>query len=167
MLQQLRVQKAILNLARRRVGALIVIAQKTALGDIIATGTTLDANISCALIENIFEPNTPLHDGAVVISNGAVTAAACILPLSDDLDIARELGTRHRAALGISSVSDSVTIVVSEETGIISMAKEGKLLRYIDSKALKGILESVFTAADRDTLLPSWWTKRRDKNGED
>jgi len=160
-------QKAVLNLARRRVGALIVIAQKTALGDIISTGTRLDANISCALIENIFEPNTPLHDGAVVISDGVVTAAACILPLSDDMGIARELGTRHRAALGISGVSDSVTIVVSEETGVISMARDGQLLRYIDAKALKDILESIFLAADRDTLLPSWRHKRREKHGDE
>ena len=118
-------QLAIMSLAKRRVGALIVIEQRTGLGDIIATGTRIDGIISAPLIENIFEPNTPLHDGAVIIRDGAIVAAACFLPLAEDIAVARELGTRHRAALGVSSVSDSVTIVVSEETGVISFAREG------------------------------------------
>ncbi|MDR1620403.1 MAG: diadenylate cyclase CdaA, partial [Clostridiales bacterium] len=109
--------RAVQDLSRRRVGALLVIEQNVALGDIISTGTRVNGVISSALIENIFEPNTPLHDGAVIIRNDTIIAASCYLPLSDDTDIARELGTRHRAALGISAVSDSVTIVVSEETG--------------------------------------------------
>ncbi len=137
-------QQAILNLSKRRVGALIVIEQKTGLGDIISTGTRIEGIISAPLIENIFEPNTPLHDGAVIIRSGRIVAAACFLPLSEDFSVSRDLGTRHRAALGVSSVSDSVTLIVSEETGVISFARDGKLVRYIDQKALKNLLETIF-----------------------
>ena len=140
------VMSSILSLSRRRVGALIVVEQKTGLGDIISTGTRIDGRLSGALLENIFEPNTPLHDGAVIVRGHTILAAGCFLPLSDDLTVSRELGTRHRAALGVSSVSDSVTIVVSEETGAISMARDGKLVRYIDSKALQDILEGLFAS---------------------
>lgn len=137
-------QLAIKDLAKRRVGALIVIEQRTGLGDIIGTGTRIEGMISAPLLENIFEPNTPLHDGAVIIREQTIIAAACFLPLAEDVSIARELGTRHRAALGVSSISDCIAIVVSEETGVISFAREGKLIRYIDDKALKDLLESVF-----------------------
>ncbi len=136
--------QAVMDLARRRVGALIVIERRTGLGDIVSTGTQIDGRISAPLVENIFEPNTPLHDGAMIIREGIIVAAACILPLVEDIAVARELGTRHRAALGISSVSDSITIVVSEETGVVSVARDGKLIRYIDSKALRDLLESIF-----------------------
>lgn len=153
--------QAITNLARRRVGALIVMEMRTGLGDIINTGTAIRGSISAPLIENIFEPNTPLHDGAVVIQNGEIAAAACILPLAEDIAVARELGTRHRAALGVSSVSDSVTIVVSEETGVISMARDGKLVRYIDSKALRDMLESIFVRKDKEFQLPTLNFKKR------
>ena len=139
---------------------LVVFERKTALGDIIHTGTLVDGVISGALLENIFEPNTPLHDGAVIVRGTRVIAAGCFLPLSDDLNLARELGTRHRAALGISTVSDSVTIVVSEETGAISIARDGKLVRYIDSKALQDLLESLFL---QKTSTPFPWVKRRAK----
>lgn len=155
-------QKAILNMARRRIGALIVIEQRVALGDIIDTGTRVGAVISSALIENIFEPNTPLHDGAVIIRDNSIIAAACFLPLSDDIDIARELGTRHRAALGISAVSDSVTLVVSEETGVISCARDGKLIRYIDAKALKDLLDGIFIKQKNNSLIQRF---RRNKDG--
>lgn len=155
------VQRAILSMARRRVGALIVVEQKTGLGDIINTGTPVDGLLSGALLENIFEPNTPLHDGAVIVRGSRIAAAGCFLPLSDDMDLARELGTRHRAALGVSTVSDSVTIVVSEETGAISLARDGKLVRYIDAKALHDILEQLFL---QKNTAPFFWTKRREKN---
>lgn len=141
-------QLAIMNLARRHVGALIVIEQRTGLGEIISTGTKINGTISAPLLENIFEPNTPLHDGAVVIRDGVIAAAACFLPLAEGISVARELGTRHRAALGVSSVSDSITIVVSEETGVISFAKEGKLVRYVDQKALRDLLESIFVGKE-------------------
>ena len=155
-------QLAIMSLAKRRVGALIVIEQRTGLGDLVATGTRIDGIISAPLIENIFEPNTPLHDGAVIIRDGAIVAAACFLPLAEDIAVARELGTRHRAALGVSSVSDSVTIVVSEETGVISFAREGKLVRYIDQKALHDLLESIFVGKEAAGTLNIF--KRRAKH---
>ena len=148
----------ILSLSHRRVGALIVFEQKTGLGDIVGTGTRIDGLLSGALIENIFEPNTPLHDGAVIVRGSTIVAAGCFLPLSDDLSVSRELGTRHRAALGVSSVSDSVTIIVSEETGAISIARDGKLVRYIDSKALHNVLESLFLQTGSTTVFG--WTKR-------
>jgi len=155
------VQRAILSMARRRVGALIVVEQQTGLGDIINTGTPIDGIMTGALLENIFEPNTPLHDGAVIIRGNRIAAAGCFLPLSDDMNLARELGTRHRAALGISTVSDSVTIVVSEETGAISIAREGKLIRYIDNKALHDVLDQLFLQKSNN---PFPWMKRRDRN---
>ncbi|MBR0463293.1 MAG: diadenylate cyclase CdaA [Clostridia bacterium] len=139
---------AMTNLSRRKVGALIVIENKTGLNDIIASGTIVDAEISCGLVENIFEPNTPLHDGAVVIRNGRITAAACFLPLSSDNTISRELGTRHRAALGISESTDATVLIVSEETGTISMAHDGRLTRHLDAKALDEILKELIVSED-------------------
>ena len=136
---------AIENMSRRKIGALIVLERNTKLGDYVSTGTVIDAEISDALIENIFEPKTPLHDGAMIIRDGRIYTAACVLPLYDDPTIARELGTRHRAALGISTVSDSITIVVSEETGIISYAREGKLIRRVDHDTLEELLNSHFS----------------------
>ena len=155
----------ILSLSRRRVGALVVVEQKTGLGDIISTGTRIDGMLSGALLENIFEPNTPLHDGAVIVRGSTLLAAGCFLPLSDDLSVSRELGTRHRAAIGISTVSDSVTIVVSEETGAISMARDGKLVRYIDAKALQDILESLFVQSSVGPALG--WNKRKPEGQHD
>lgn len=157
-------QKAILSMARRRVGALIVVEQQVGLGDIISSGTRIEGRISGALIENIFEPNTPLHDGATIIREDSIVAAGCFLPLSDDITLARELGTRHRAALGISGVSDSITIVVSEETGVISVAREGKLIRYLDARALKDLLESIFMKKKESGGLNFAWLRRRTKH---
>jgi len=108
--------------------------------DIISSGVQIDAEISPQLIVNIFVPNTPLHDGAIVISGGRIKAAACMLPLAADKDIARELGTRHRAAIGISKESDAVAIVVSEETGKVSIAKDGVLIADVNEEAFKKIL---------------------------
>ena len=156
-------QTAILSLSHRRVGALIVFEQKTGLGDIVSSGTRIDGILSGALIENIFEPNTPLHDGAVVVRGSTLIAAGCFLPLSDDLTVSRELGTRHRAALGVSSVSDSVTVIVSEETGAISIARDGKLVRYIDAKALSNILESLFLPAGSSSAFS--WVKHKPAGG--
>ncbi len=138
------ISQCLQNLSRRRVGALIVIEQKTGIKDIIETGTPIDALISCPLLENIFEPNTPLHDGAVVIRGTRVMAAACILTLSEGKGISRELGTRHRAAIGVSETTDAVALIVSEETGIISMAKGGKLTRHLESVSLQQVLGSIY-----------------------
>ncbi len=152
----------LLSLSRRRVGALIVFEQKIGLKDIIETGTTIDAEISGALVENIFEPNTPLHDGAVVIRGTRLMAAACILTLSEGKSISRELGTRHRAALGVTETTDAVTLIVSEETGVISMAREGRLTRHLDRVALEQVLLSMYHEKEQSligTLLQK--TKRR------
>ena len=152
---------ALSNLARRKVGALVVIERESGLDDLCQTGTKLDAEISAPLIENIFEPNTPLHDGAMVIIKRRIAAAACILPLSDDLSISRELGTRHRAALGTSETTDAITLIVSEETGIISMARDGRLTRHMDQKALANLLMSVFAPTDQ-TSLKTVLSKRKE-----
>ncbi len=133
-----------LNLSRRRVGALIVIEQQIGLKDVIETGTTLNSQISAALLENIFEPNTPLHDGAVIIRGTRIMAAACILTLSEGKGISRELGTRHRAAIGVTETTDAISLIVSEETGIISMARGGRLTRHLDRAALEEVLLSVY-----------------------
>ena len=145
--------KALNDMSRKRIGALIVLERSTKLGDVLESGTLVDAEISSQLIENIFEPNTPLHDGAVIIRDERILAAACILPLSDDLSISRELGTRHRAAIGITETTDAVSLMVSEETGVISMAREGRLTRYLDSKSLNILLTELFTP---DRTLSSW-----------
>lgn len=128
------------EMAKSKTGALIVFERDIKIQDIIETGIKLDAEISPQMLVNIFVPKTPLHDGAVVISNNKITAAACILPLADDKDIARELGTRHRAAIGISKESDAIAVVVSEETGKISIAKDGTLIADVKEDALKRIL---------------------------
>lgn len=135
--------KCLLNLSRRRVGALIVFEGKTGLKDIIENGIALDSQISAGLLENIFEPNTPLHDGAVVIRDKRIMSAASFLTLTD-ASISHDLGTRHRAALGVSETTDATVLIVSEETGIISMARGGKLMRHLDQKALRSILEGIY-----------------------
>ena len=142
----------LLTLSRRRVGALIVLEQRIGLKDVIETGTTLNSQISAALLENIFEPNTPLHDGAVVIRGPHIMAAACILTLSEGKGISRELGTRHRAALGITETTDAITLIVSEETGIISTARNGKLTRHLDRKALEELLSSLYQQKETSLL---------------
>ena len=130
------------ELSKSKTGALIVIERDINIQDIIATGIPMDSEVSPQLLVNIFVPKTPLHDGAVVISNNKIAAAACVLPLADDTDIAKELGTRHRAAIGISKESDSIVVVVSEETGKISVAKDGTLIADVREDTLKKILIS-------------------------
>lgn len=130
------------ELSKAKTGALIVIERDIKIQDIISGGIPLNADVSPQLLVNIFEPKTPLHDGAVVISGNKIAAAACVLPLADDKDIAKELGTRHRAAIGISKESDSIVVVVSEETGKISIAKDGTLIADVREDALKKILIS-------------------------
>ena len=131
---------AVQELAKSKTGALIVIERDINIQDIIATGIPMNAEVSPQLLVNIFVPKTPLHDGAVVISNNKIAAAACVLPLANDADIAKELGTRHRAAIGISKESDSIAVVVSEETGKVSVAKDGTLIADVREDVLKKIL---------------------------
>ncbi len=128
------------ELSKAKIGALIVIERDIKIQDIIASGIPMNAEVSPQLLVNIFEPRTPLHDGAVVISGNKIASAACVLPLADDSDIAKELGTRHRAAIGISKESDSLVVVVSEETGKVSIAKDGTLIADVNEEALKKIL---------------------------
>lgn len=131
---------ACLNMSKQRTGALIVMQNDLPLGDFIRTGERIEAQITQRLIENIFFKNSPLHDGAMIISGGLVTAAACILPISHDLDIPKEFGLRHRAARGISKETDALAIVVSEETGGITAAYNNEYLPHIDAERLERIL---------------------------
>ncbi len=131
---------AAVELSKQKKGALIVIERDIKIQDIISTGIIINSEISPQLLVNIFEPNTPLHDGAVVISDNKIASASCMLPLADDKDIARELGTRHRAAIGVSKESDALVVVVSEETGKMSIAKDGTLIADVREDVLKKIL---------------------------
>lgn len=135
--------KACVSMAETKTGSLLVVEQTTILNDVVASGTMVDAAVSRDLLCNIFYPKSPLHDGAVVIRDNRIHAASCILPLTQNSDISRELGTRHRAAIGMSERSDGVVVVVSEETGIISIAHKGELKRGFDSITLKTELEAL------------------------
>ena len=154
---------AITNLSRRRVGALVVIEQQTGLKDVIESGTHIDAEISAPLIENIFEPNTPLHDGAVIIRSGRVLGAGCMLPLSRNVNLSKDLGMRHRAGIGMSENSDAVVAIVSEETGVITMAVNGKLRRGFTGEQLTQELKDYFIVEHEeknDRKLPFFKVKK-------
>ena len=164
------------ELSKTKTGALIVLERDINIQDIIATGVPMNSEVSPQLLVNIFVPKTPLHDGAVVISNNKIAAAACVLPLADDTDIAKELGTRHRAAIGISKESDSIVVVVSEETGKISVAKDGTLIADVREDVLKKILISNIvtkrfadkkaTKKERFTKIKQKFNKKTDKKIE-
>ncbi len=140
------ITQCLLRLSRRRVGALIVFEQQTGLKDITeSSGTEIDSIISAPLLENIFEPNTPLHDGAVIIRGQRIVSAACVLNLaSDNRAISRDLGTRHRAGVGVTETTDAIALIVSEETGIISMARGGRLTRHLDAEGLRKVLREMY-----------------------
>ena len=131
---------AVSNLADSKTGALIAIEQGTGLGEIISSGTIIEAKITSNLLENIFVVNTPLHDGATIIGKDKLLAAGCVLPLTNNKEINKKLGTRHRAGIGLSEISDALVIIVSEETGIISLAINGRLTRNYDKDRLRSIL---------------------------
>ena len=143
--------RAMENLSRRKVGALIVVEHKTALGDVIETGNMLDSIVSAALLENIFEPNTPLHDGALIIRGTRIVAAGCFLQLTEENSISKQLGTRHRAAIGVTEQTDATSLIVSEETGIMSMARGGKLTRHMDAQSLRTVLHEIYDP-EKDTV---------------
>jgi diadenylate cyclase len=146
---------AVDSLAKTRTGALIAIEQKTGLAEILASGTEIDSIVSAALLENIFVVNTPLHDGATIIRNNRIIAAGCVLPLTSNNDINKKLGTRHRAAIGLSESSDALVIVVSEETGTISLTVNGRLTRNYDKDRLKDILMRILKrrqSSRKDTM---------------
>ncbi|MCI9530610.1 MAG: TIGR00159 family protein [Lachnospiraceae bacterium] len=154
--------KATYEMAKVKTGALIVIEQDVALGEYERTGIALDSMISSQLLINIFEHNTPLHDGAIILRGDRIVSATCYLPLSDNLSLSKELGTRHRAAVGISEVCDALTIVVSEETGNVSIAIGGELYRNVDAEYLKGKLNFIRKGAMDVARFRIW--KRRMKH---
>ncbi|MCR5756024.1 MAG: diadenylate cyclase CdaA [Acetatifactor sp.] len=137
------ISKACVEMGKAKTGALIVIEQKVSLKDYERTGIDIDGIVSSQLLINIFEHNTPLHDGAVIVRGNRITSATCYLPLSDNLGLSKELGTRHRAAVGISEVTDSLTVIVSEETGKISVAYEGKIIRNLDGEKLRERMQQI------------------------
>lgn len=156
--------KACDYMAKRRIGALISIAQETGLNDYIETGIPMNAKVTAELLINTFIPNTPLHDGAVIIQDDEIKAAACYLPLSESPFISKELGTRHRAAVGISEVTDSITVVVSEETGGISLTRNGELHREITLDQLREMLtDKLVKPVEPQTTSNIWnkWVKKR------
>ena len=152
--------KAVYDMAKVKTGALIVVERNIQCREHERTGIPIDAEISSQLLINIFEHNTPLHDGAVLIRDNRIVAATCYLPLSNNLEVSKELGTRHRAGMGISEVSDSLTIIVSEETGFVSLARDGKLYRKIDADTLQLRLEEASKRNSEDKKL-KWWKGRK------
>lgn len=135
---------AVYDMAGRRIGALLVLEGKTKLNEIVETGTEIDAKITKQILCNIFIPNTPLHDGAVIIRDGKIKSAACFLPLTQRKDLSKDLGTRHRAGIGISEISDSLILIVSEETGHVSIARSGKIYRDVSKERLANILKNFY-----------------------
>ncbi|WP_242986410.1 diadenylate cyclase CdaA [Vallitalea guaymasensis] len=150
------------EMAKFKTGALIVVEREVKLGEYERTGIPLNATITSQLLINIFEHNTPLHDGAIIIRNNKIVAATCYLPLSDNMSLSKELGTRHRAAVGITEVSDCIVIIVSEETGNVSMALGGNIIRNVDSDYLKNKL--VYQKKTADIKKFKIW-KGRQRNG--
>lgn len=147
------IASAAADMSESKTGALIVIERGTHLGEYMNSGTALDANVSSELLKNIFVPNTPLHDGAVIIRDNKIITAGCVLPLTANPNLSSELGTRHRAALGLSETSDAVIIVVSEETGKISLAMNGSLMRNLNEASLsKALTKLLHSETKRDTL---------------
>ena len=159
--------RASMEMAKVKTGALMVIEREVPLTDIERTGIEIDAVISSQLLINIFEHNTPLHDGAVILRGNRVAAATCYLPLSDNTSISKDLGTRHRAAVGISEVTDSLTIVVSEETGRISLAENGQITRIADAESLSRALAADTEPEKQGNLFRIWKGRLKDERKAD
>lgn len=155
--------RATFELAKTKTGALIVIEEDTPLNDFESTGISIDSLISSELLINIFEHNTPLHDGAVILRGDRIAAATCYLPLSDNMQLSKDLGTRHRAGIGISEVSDSLTVIVSEETGKVSIAMGGKLIRNIDGDYLRSKLTDAQRKTTEVKKLKLWRGRNKDE----
>ncbi|TJX14051.1 TIGR00159 family protein [Tissierella creatinini] len=154
------------SLSRQKIGALIVMEKQTGLNEVVETGTRIDGLVSSDLLINIFIPNTPLHDGAVIIKDDKIKAAACFLPLTDNSGLSKELGTRHRAALGISERSDALAIIVSEETGAISIAENGTIARYLDTKTLRQILIDMYKPKSSNPTIFTRWRQKDEQEEE-
>jgi diadenylate cyclase len=157
------ITKACVEMGKARTGALIVIERRVSLKDYERTGIDVDGIVSNQLLINIFEHNTPLHDGAVIVRGNRITAATCYLPLSDNLHLGKELGTRHRAGVGISEVTDSLTVIVSEETGKISVAYEGELSRDLNAESLKTCLQQTLNSQNGEESKPKHRRKGKDR----
>lgn len=153
----LELVEGMMSLSRQKIGALIILERKTGINEIIQTGTKIDGELTRQLLINIFIPNTPLHDGAVVVRKNKIAAAGCFLPLTENKFLNQELGTRHRAALGISERSDCISLVVSEETGHISIAQNGKLYKDLKEDTLKSLLKK---GLEEEQLKYSFLKKR-------
>lgn len=151
-----QIVKATFEMGKQKTGALMVLEQSESLADIEKTGIQIDGLISSGLLINIFEKNTPLHDGAVILRVNKVAAATCYLPLSDNMSISKDLGTRHRAALGISEITDSFTIIVSEETGRVTVANRGQLTRMSDAESLRVALLALMET-EENKRIRNWW----------
>lgn len=147
---------AVSSLSRQKIGALMIFELKTGLNEIIDTGVTLNSDISSGLLINIFIPNTPLHDGAVIIRDYRIAAAGCFLPLTDNNQLSKDIGTRHRAALGMTERSDAMALIVSEETGYISYAVDGKLYRNIQIEDLEKVLAKIYLDDEKPKLFEKW-----------
>ncbi|MBR5047001.1 MAG: diadenylate cyclase CdaA [Eubacterium sp.] len=162
--------RATYEMAKDKTGALIVVEGSVSLGEYERTGIHIDGVVSNQLIINIFEHNTPLHDGAVIVRGNRIVAATCYLPLSENMNIGKELGTRHRAAVGISEVSDSITVIVSEETGKVSIAAEGRLTECDSRESLMDRLEHLYrdneNADGSDSILTKWKGLLRNERGK-
>jgi diadenylate cyclase len=154
--------KAVAELSKSYTGALIVFEKETGLKEFIDKGVSMDSIVSSELLMNVFTPNTPLHDGAVIVADYRIRAAACILPLTDNPNLSMELGTRHRAALGISEISDCVAVVVSEETGTISLAMGGAITRNLNPEALRTMLAGSLLEPRPEGRRMIWRSKRKD-----
>ncbi len=144
---------AMKTMSESKTGALIIIERQTALTDICETGTRIDARITAELIGNIFYEGAPLHDGAVIVRGDRLHSAGCVLPLTQNQELPKELGTRHRAGIGITEISDAISLIVSEETGTISVARDGKIERGFDKKGLEKILIDCYYQTDEDTII--------------
>ncbi|KAB3531278.1 TIGR00159 family protein [Alkaliphilus pronyensis] len=157
--------EAVGSLSRQKIGALIVIERDTGLNEVVETGTPINGKISRGLLINIFMPNTPLHDGAVVVRKTEILAAGCLLPLTENQSISKELGTRHRAAIGITERSDSLVVIVSEETGAISLAENGMLKRFLDIGTLKVLIMDSFKSKENKQwqFLRMKWRHKEDE----
>lgn len=158
--------KGCIEMGKAKTGALIVIEQKESLKDYERTGIEVDAIVTSQLLINIFEHNTPLHDGAVIIRGNRITSATCYLPLSDNLGLSKELGTRHRAGVGASEATDSLTVIVSEETGKISVAHEGRLERNLSADELREKMQKILNRQvdDKPKRKAIWKGRSRTKH---
>ncbi|KXH80843.1 diadenylate cyclase CdaA [Sporosarcina sp. HYO08] len=157
--------KAVSYMAKRRIGALISIEKETGLSEYIETGIPMNSELTSELLINVFIPNTPLHDGAVIIQKNRIAAAGCYLPLSESPFISKELGTRHRAAIGLSEVTDAITVIVSEETGAVSVTANGDIDRNLNMEEFEARLKKVWFGSAKMQAETSFWKWRMKKNG--